>query len=256
MDWLTLLLLILLAPFLWQWLRDLNARILRSRLIREMEGARKSKVIALVHKEEKNRLFGLARSNMIDLEDAGAVLDALREAPAGKPVDLILHTPGGYVMAAEQIAQALTRRKGPVTAFVPYHALSGGTLIALAADEIVMDERAVLGRIDPQLFYIPAQSIKKALDRKGEEKASEPGLVLADLAQKALRQLRDFLWSMLLAKGYADPVAEVIAGELISDKLLHDAPVFCDEAAKWGLRVKTGMPEPVYGIVENSGPRV
>jgi len=53
--------------------------------------------------------------------------------------------PGGLVLAAEQIAPALRRHSGTVTVFVPRYAMSGGTLIALAADEIVMDPNAVLG---------------------------------------------------------------------------------------------------------------
>ena len=73
----------------------------------------------------------------------------------------ILHTPGGLVLASEQIAQALLRRTGRVTVFVPHYAMSGGTLIALAADEIVMDPNAVLGPVDPQIGEYPAASIMR-----------------------------------------------------------------------------------------------
>jgi ClpP class serine protease len=253
MDWLTFILIVLMLPFLWQWMRDVSSHIRRTQLVKAMERSRKSTVITIVHKEQKNRLFGMTRSSMIDLDDAGRVLDAVRKTPVEQPIDLVLHTPGGYVIAAEQITEALAEHGGTVTAFVPYYALSGGTLIALAADEIVMDERAVLGRIDPQLLYFPAQSVKKAIRAKGEEKATEPGLVLGDMAQKALRQVQDFMWQILTKKGYSEPVAEVIAGELISDQFLHDAPIFCTEATKWGLRVKTEVPAAVYEIVKFTG---
>jgi ClpP class serine protease len=48
------------------------------------------------------------------------------------------------VLASRQIAGAIKRHKGKVTAFVPHYAMSGGTLIALAADEIGMCDHAVL----------------------------------------------------------------------------------------------------------------
>jgi len=65
------------------------------------------------------------------------------------------------VLAAEQIAKALVQRKAKVTAFVSHYAMSGGSLIALAADEIVMDpnrgpgsrrsaNRRLAGRLDRQ----------------------------------------------------------------------------------------------------------
>jgi ClpP class serine protease len=65
------------------------------------------------------------------------------------------------VLAAEQIAKALVEHKGKITVFVPHYAMSGGTLIALAADEIVMDSNAVLGQVDPQIGEMPAASIVK-----------------------------------------------------------------------------------------------
>jgi len=67
------------------------------------------------------------------------------------PIDLLLHTPGGLVLASEQIAVAIRRHKAPVTVFIPHYAMSGGTLIALGADEIVMDPNAVIGPVDPQI---------------------------------------------------------------------------------------------------------
>src|SRR5207244_3355657 len=92
---------------------------------------------------------------------------AILLTPPEMRVDLIAHTPGGLVLAAEQIAFALKRHRGKVTVFVPHYAMSGGALIALAGDEIVMDPNAVLGPVDPQLgnqqAAFPAASILRAL---------------------------------------------------------------------------------------------
>jgi ClpP class serine protease len=60
------------------------------------------------------------------------------------------------VLAALQIAWAIREHEGKVTVIVPHYAMSGGTLIAPSADEIVMSKHAVLGPIDPQLGESPA----------------------------------------------------------------------------------------------------
>jgi hypothetical protein len=119
------------------------------------------------------------------------VLRAIRLTPPEQPIDIILHTPGGLVLAAEQIAKALVERKGKVTVFVPHYAMSGGTLIALAADEIVMDANAVLGPVDPQLGDMPAASIIKVVEAKGPKNVGDEFLMLADMAQKARNQVAE-----------------------------------------------------------------
>jgi len=53
---------------------------------------------------------------------------------------------------------------------VPHYAMSGGTLLALAADEVIMDENAVLCPVDPQLGEYPAASIVKIIDEKNKNR--------------------------------------------------------------------------------------
>ena len=117
----------------------------RLSLIRQIEKKRGSRVIGLIHRQESLALFGVPLFRFISIEDSEEVLRAIRMTPPDMPIDIILHTPGGLVLASQQIACALCDHKAKVTAFVPHYAMSGGTLIALAADEIVMDPHAVLG---------------------------------------------------------------------------------------------------------------
>ena len=123
----------------------------RAGVLEEFQAQRNSRVIAMIHRQETVSLLGVPVTSYINIEDSEAVLRAIRLTPPEQPIDVILHTPGGLVLAAEQIAKALVERKGKVTVFVPHYAMSGGTLIALAADEIVMDANAVLGPVDPLL---------------------------------------------------------------------------------------------------------
>jgi ClpP class serine protease len=131
----------------------------RLRALTKLERRRGSRVIALVHRQETMALLGFPLVRYIDVHDSEDILRAIKLTGPDVPIDLIVHTPGGLVLAAAQIAQALRRHPARVTVFVPHYAMSGGTLIALAADEIVMDPNAVLGPVDPQIGQSPAASI-------------------------------------------------------------------------------------------------
>src|SRR4029078_9822772 len=116
----------------------------RRRALAVLSREREATVITLIHRQEQMSLLGFPVVRYIDIDDAESVLRAINETPAGRPIEIILHTPGGMVIAARQIATALADHDGPVTAVVPHYAMSGGTMIALAADEIVVDAHAAL----------------------------------------------------------------------------------------------------------------
>src|ERR1700731_5334692 len=161
----------------------------RKRMIVLIERERKSRVVLLVHRQETMSLLGFPMFRYIDINDSEEVLRAIHLTDPEIPLDLILHTPGGLVLAATQIARAVFKHKGKVTVFVPHYAMSGGTLIALAADEIVMCEDAVLGPVDPQLGERPAASILKAVRQKPIAEVNDETLILADQAEKGLNQM-------------------------------------------------------------------
>ena len=160
----TFLLLFVVMIVLLQYFGSRGIQKAREDLLKSFEQDRKSRVIAMIHRQENVSILGVPVSSYISIEDSEAVLRAIRLTPPEQPIDLILHTPGGLVLAAEQITKALVEHKGKVTVFVPHYAMSGGTLIALAADEIVMDANAVLGPVDPQIGDMPAASIVKLLE--------------------------------------------------------------------------------------------
>src|SRR6266404_8937242 len=132
------------------------------RLLHRFQQSRKSRVISLVHRQETMSFLGFPLMRYIDINDSEEILRAIKLTDPDTPIDLIIHTPGGLVLAAGQVAHALRRHRAKVTVFVPHYAMSGGTLLALAADEIIMSEYAVLGPVDPQLGEYPAASILKA----------------------------------------------------------------------------------------------
>ena len=172
---------------------------MRTRKIAQLERVRSSRVILLVHRQETMRLLGFPVMRYIDVNDSEEVLRAIRLTDEEVPLDIILHTPGGLVFAAMQIARAVRDRKSKVTVFVPHYAMSGGTLIALAADEIVMSPHAALGPVDPQLEKFAAASLLKVLEQKPIEKIDDETLVMADVGRKAIAQVNQAARHLLRA---------------------------------------------------------
>jgi len=220
----------------------------RQRLIARLEEQRRSRVILLVHRQETMSLLGFPVLRYIDVNDSEEVIRAIHMTEADMPVDLVLHTPGGLVLASTQIARALQRHKGKVTVFVPHYAMSGGTLIALAADEIVMCEHAVLGPVDPQLGQYPAASILAVLRQKPVAEVDDQTLILADQAQKAIEQMREQVRELLLERVALDKADEV-AQLLTSGTWTHDYPITCERARGLGLPVRTDMPEEILRLM-------
>ena len=79
----------------------------RAQAIRAIEKEHGTRVITMIHRQERRSLFGFAVSRHIDLEDAQTVNAAIKDTPDDTPIDLIIHTPGGIVLAAMQIARAV-----------------------------------------------------------------------------------------------------------------------------------------------------
>jgi ClpP class serine protease len=234
-----------LQPFVRQ--RMLEAA--RVRLLKAIEAKRGTRVIAMIHREETLALLGFPLSRYIDIHDSEQVLRAIKLTNPEVPIDLILHTPGGLVLATEQIAMALCRHPGKVTVFVPHYAMSGGTLLALAADEIVMDENAVLGPVDPQLGQWPANSILKAVEQKQAKEVDDETLIMADVARKAVGQIRSLIINILSHGQMLREKAEVLADLLSSGIWTHDYPIGVGEAKEMGLSVTTDMPQEVYQLM-------
>jgi ClpP class serine protease len=213
----------------------------RAQAIRAIEKEHGTRVITMIHRQEKRSLFGLAVSRHIDLEDAQTVIGAIKETPKDTPIDLIIHTPGGLVLAAMQIARAVEAHPAKVTAYVPIYAMSGGTLIALAADEIVMGEFSVLGPIDPQILGLPAASIVRARDSKPVADVFDLTLVLADVGEKAVAQVKQGAIELMTPR-LDQSAAETIAEKLTGGYWTHDYALTATEAKALGLPVKVGMP--------------
>ena len=236
------------------WWQKRQMEIRRVQTLRTFEQQRRSRVILLIHRQESLSFLGIPISRYITIEDSEQVLRAIRFTPPDTPIDLILHTPGGLVLATEQIARALIRHRAKVTVFVPHYAMSGGTMLALAADEIVMDANAVLGPVDPQLGNMAAASILKVVEQKSIDKIDDQTLIMADLSRKAIQQVQRFVRTLLQDDMPQPKIApekmENIIEALTTGKVTHDYPITVEEATELGLPVTVGLPPIIYNLME------
>lgn len=232
-----------LQPVLQKWYLSTQ----RARAFHGLEKRRESRVIGLIHRQETMAFLGFPVARYIDIEDSEAVLRAIQLTDRTVPIDMILHTPGGLVLAASQIASALRAHEAKVTVFVPHYAMSGGTLISLAADEIVMAPHAVLGPVDPQLGQHPAASLIKVVEQKPIAEIDDQTLIEADQARKSLNQVEGFVRKLL--EGRMGEKAAPLAHLLASGTWTHDYPIEVDEARQMGLNVSTDMPSEVYEMM-------
>lgn len=240
-----ILAVIFLVPFLRQYMTQSR----RFKLIEKLENQRRSRVITLIHRQEMLNLMGLPISRYINIEDSEQILRAIRYTPSDMPIDIILHTPGGLVLAAGQIALALKSHPAKVTVFVPHYAMSGGTMIALAADEIIMDENAVMGPVDPQIGQYPAASILRTVKSKDVNELDDETLILADIAEKAVNQVKIFVEELIKDRMPEERACE-IAILLTSGSWTHDYPITCEMMGQLGIPISCGLPQEINLLMD------
>lgn len=249
MDFFSLFWIVLI---LWSLLPVIQRRritVARLKLISEIQRNRKSRLITLIHRQEALSFLGIPFTRYLNIEDSEQVLRAIRLTPDDVPIDIVLHTPGGLVLASEQIAYAIKKHPAKVTVFVPHYAMSGGTLLALAADEIVMDENAVLGPVDPQVGGYPAVSILAAVEQKSKNEVDDKTLILADIASKAVDQIYSLVKG-LIADKMPEGEAELVADYLTKGRRTHDYPITCEELRGLGLTVSCDLPKAIYALMD------
>lgn len=231
---------------------QLRERIMTQRreIISALETERGTKVITLIHRREPWETDSKEQEVAhLTVEDSEFILMQIRSTPPDRPIDLIIHTPGGLALAAEMIATAVKLHPAKVTVIVPFYAMSGGTLIALAANEICMEPYSVLGPVDPQIGSWPAGALIHLTEKKPVQMVSDQMWMLAEIARLSLASVQRFIMWLLadkLPQQAAAQTAEFLTGGYLS----HDTPIMFDAARGLGLPVNTNVPAHVYELFE------
>jgi len=147
----------------------------------------------------KHTTSGFFSQSMIDSNTLNDIETAVRSFK-GKPFDIILHTPGGYVFYAQLLSKAIRSYGGNVRALIPFYAMSGGTMLALSCNEIVMGNFACIGPVDPQLGGLfsagSAKSWKEVIRRKGR-KANDSTIQYAYAGEQYTKTIRSDIKKLL-----------------------------------------------------------
>jgi hypothetical protein len=176
-------------------------------------------------------------SVQINDEDKHGFMAAFAGLDFDKGLDLVLHTPGGDVAATESIIEYIRSKFGrDVRVIVPQISMSGGTMIALAAHEIVMGRHSNLGPIDPQIGGRPAIAILAEFEKARNDIVADPKAALLwqpilqqytptllSFADQAIKWTREIGLKALregLFQGHAD--ADQKANDLVDFLISHD----------------------------------
>ena len=248
--WFLLFIFLFLVPMVQRY----YLQMARKSVLAKLGKTRGTQVITLIHRQETISFLGIPLARYIDIDDSERVLRAIRAAQKDVPIDIILHTPGGLALAATQIAMALKAHPAKKTVIVPHYAMSGGTLIAFAADRIIMDPHAALGPVDPQLGDMqgsyPATSLLAVVGKKKIDEIDDRTLIFAEEARKAMNQMRNLLKKILDGKCGGEKMEGIIE-EFVSGKYTHDHPFMAEQAQSLlGECVETNVPEEVYALMD------
>lgn len=175
-------------------------------------------------------------------------------------LDLVLHTPGGDYEATKRIISYLHAEYKHIRVIVPHMAMSGGTLMACAADEILMGPYSSLGPTDPQTLigtsYVPVDAIIAEFEKAFQEVSENPNKAVLwaerlrqipfgriEAAETMKRNSMDYLVSLLKTrncKGKKDKKCKELADFINSHSghSSHGRGISLAEATKRGLNVK------------------
>jgi ClpP class serine protease len=221
----------------------------RQGIIEGLEKERGTKVITMIHKKELWTEPG--GDPEIGIEDTEKVLQEIRKVPPETPIDFIIHTPGGYALAAQMMAMAIKFHPSKVTVMVPFYAMSGGSLMSLAAGEIRMEKYSVLGPVDPQIptpdGMFPAGSIAALVKTKPIQNITDRMLIMSDAANLEIENAKAFVIWLLQGKMDKEQ-AERVADFLARGTMSHATPLTLDVARALGLNVVEGIPDKVYEL--------
>ena len=187
----------------------------------------------------KHTESGLFSSSMIDQKTVSKVAEALNKFD-GKDFDVILHTPGGEVFSALYISRMFKNYPGKITSIIPEFSMSGGALLSLSTDEIIMADNACIGPVDCQLGslfkYGSAKSWNQIVKYKG--KRSEDGSIqMAMMGSQYTRSIRTHLENVL-DFGLDKKQKKLIADYLTNGNIEHAYPLTSNELINMGIPIK------------------
>lgn len=219
--------------------------LLRLMIFKKMK---KSNNGIIVIKHTNSDLFS---QSMIDRDTMEKIQEALLKMN-GKPIDLILYTPGGEIFSASYISRMLRNYPGKIRSIVPTYSMSGGTLLALSTDEIYMNDYSSLGPIDPQLGNLfkfgSARSWKEVLKIKGK-KADDSSISFKFIGEQYTKSIKENIKELLSDKIRGKELNNIV-NFLTSGEIEHGFNITKNILRSKGLDIKDLSPRDNLGLVK------
>lgn len=172
-----------------------------------------------------------AEDAFINDRDINAFMEVVHKLDKTKGLDLVLHTPGGEITAAEHIVNYLHSCFSDIKVIVPQMAMSAGSIISVSCNEIIMGKQSCLGPFDPQLNGVACQSVIREFNEAKKDIATNPAAL--GLWQIIVNKYHPtFLYSCEQAVSLTNELANKIFGKVTQDssKLQELNKAFNDNA--------------------------
>lgn len=197
--------------------------------------------------------------NFIDLPDVDGFTDLINSVENTSAVDVLLHSPGGRPDATERLVTILRGKFKEVNFLIPHSAYSAATMLALSGNSVILHSSATLGPIDPQIYGVPARSIKRGFEKIKEkisnegpetlpayipliEKLSLETLELCEDSEKLATELVSTWLKKYMFKDEKDADGKIKkAVKYLSDydkHLVHSRPLSSEKLIELGLKIK------------------
>ena len=203
----------------------------------------KNNIIPIIHSTNPS----IGDDDMITIGTHMDFVKAYEKVDKTKDIDIIMHTVGGELSSAEAICNCITNHQSKYTSkinvYIPYYSYSGGCMIALACDKIIILRNAILGPCDAQIYVTSRHSIAAIINtvdykKSKEEKIDENWLASSYDAQLCKERQLEYVNKLIKFGKFNDNVGKTIYDEFFSGKHNHDKIFSAQEVKDLGLNVE------------------
>lgn len=233
--WITTLLgSFVMIYFLWGLFAPKIEMFTSKMILRSLKKAAKRNMVVIKHTSS-----GFLSANMIDQSTLTDINKAMVKFE-GKDFDLVLHTPGGEIFSATFIARLLKKYPGKIRAVIPMYAMSGGTILTLACNEIHMGATSCLGPVDPQigsLFKFGSANAWREVVKKKGNKAEDSSITFDLISQQYTKSIRNQL-SELVGDKLSGENKERFLKFMTSGEVEHAYQISPEVLSSFGFDIK------------------
>ncbi len=217
-------------------------------------------IITIVHSTDASLLN--RNDSSITIKTHMDFVKAYEKMDKDLDIHIVMHTVGGALSSAEAICNCIANHKqmlykGKIIVYIPYYSYSGGCMIALACDKIVMNKNAILGPCDAQQMVLNVHSIASIIDtvkykKEMKEKIAETWLAASYDAQLCKERQLEYINKLIKSNRFSKELGDIIYNEFFSGKYNHDKIFSAQEAKEIGLDIEIveSMPQIIKNVMD------